>query len=48
MFHVYCIMGCIFIPSYWDMRFSGDVVEVGEGVTKVKVGDRVSGAPLIP
>ena len=28
--------------------FSGDVVEVGEGVTSVKVGDRVSGAPLVP
>ena len=27
---------------------AGDVVEVGEGVTKVKVGDRVSGAPLLP
>ena len=24
------------------------MVEVGEGVTKVKVGDRVSGAPLLP
>ena len=23
-------------------------MEVGEGVTKVKVGDRVSGAPLLP
>ena len=29
-------------------EFSGDVIEVGEGVTKLKVGDTVSGAPLLP
>ena len=28
-------------------EFSGDVVEIGEGVTGVKVGDRVSAAPLL-
>ena len=35
-------------PVVLGHEFSGDVVEVGEGVTKVKVGDRVSGAPLLP
>ena len=34
--------------DYTVHEFSGDVVEVGEGVTKVKVGDHVSGAPLKP
>ena len=43
-----CITAYIFIRSYWDMSFSGDVVEVGEGVTTIKVGDHVSGAPLVP
>ena len=40
--------GVHFYPIVLGHEFSGDVVEVGEGVTKVKVGDRVSGAPLIP
>ncbi len=35
-------------PIVLGHEFSGDVVEVGEGVENVKVGDRVSGAPLIP
>ena len=39
---------CHFFPNVLGHEFSGDVVEVGEGVTKVKVGDRVSGAPLLP
>ena len=38
--------GVHFYPIVLGHEFSGDVVEVGEGVTKVKVGDRVSGAPL--
>lgn len=37
-----------YYPNVLGHEFSGDVVEVGDGVTKVKVGDRVSGAPLKP
>ncbi|MCP1101906.1 L-iditol 2-dehydrogenase [Aequitasia blattaphilus] len=40
--------GVHFYPIVLGHEFSGDVVEVGEGVTKTKVGDRVSGAPLVP
>lgn len=40
--------GAHFYPVVLGHEFSGDVVEVGEGVTDVKVGDTVSGAPLIP
>ena len=40
--------GVHFYPIVLGHEFSGDVVEVGEGVTKVKVGERVSGAPLLP
>ena len=40
--------GVHFYPIVLGHEFSGVVVEVGEGVTKVKVGDRVSGAPLLP
>ena len=40
--------GVHFYPIVLGHEFSGDVVEVGEGVTKVKAGDRVSGAPLLP
>ena len=40
--------GVHFYPIVLGHEFSGDVVEIGEGVTKVKVGDRVSGAPLRP
>lgn len=40
--------GVHFYPIVLGHEFSGDVVEVGEGVTRVKVGDRVSGAPLLP
>ncbi|WP_124066164.1 galactitol-1-phosphate 5-dehydrogenase [Clostridium sp. E02] len=40
--------GVHFYPIVLGHEFSGDVVEIGEGVTDVKVGDRVSGAPLIP
>lgn len=35
-------------PIVLGHEFSGLVVEVGKGVTKIKVGDRVSGAPLVP
>lgn len=40
--------GVHFYPIVLGHEFSGDVVEVGEGVTKVRVGDHVSGAPLLP
>ncbi len=40
--------GAHFYPVVLGHEFSGDVVEVGEGVTKVKAGDTVSGAPLVP
>ncbi len=40
--------GAHFYPIVLGHEFSGDVVETGEGVTRVKVGDTVSGAPLIP
>ncbi|NCC44938.1 MAG: galactitol-1-phosphate 5-dehydrogenase, partial [Clostridia bacterium] len=40
--------GVHFYPIVLGHEFSGDVVEIGEGVEKVKVGDRVSGAPLLP
>ena len=40
--------GVHFYPIVLGHEFSGDVVEIGEGVTKVKVGERVSGAPLKP
>ena len=40
--------GVHFYPIVLGHEFAGDVVQVGEGVTKVKVGDRVSGAPLVP
>ena len=40
--------GVHFYPIVLGHEFSGDVVEVGEGVTKTKVGDRASAAPLLP
>ena len=40
--------GVHYYPIGLGHEFSGDVVEIGEGVTKVKAGDRVSGAPLVP
>lgn len=40
--------GAHFYPIVLGHEFSGDVVEVGEGVTNVKVGDTVTGAPLVP
>ena len=40
--------GAHYYPIVLGHEFSGDVVEVGEGVTSVNVGDTVSGAPLIP
>ncbi len=40
--------GVHFYPIVLGHEFSGEVVEIGEGVTKVKVGDRATGAPLLP
>ncbi len=40
--------GAHFYPVVLGHEFAGDVVEVGEGVTNVAVGDTVSGAPLVP
>lgn len=40
--------GVHFYPIVLGHEFSGEVVEIGSGVTTVKVGDRVSGAPLVP
>lgn len=37
-----------FYPIVLGHEFSGEVVEVGSEVRNVKVGDRVSGAPLLP
>ena len=40
--------GAHFYPVVLGHEFSGDVTEVGEGVTGIRVGDTVSGAPLVP
>lgn len=40
--------GAHFYPVVLGHEFAGDVVETGEGVDNVAVGDTVSGAPLIP
>ena len=36
------------LPAILGHEFSGDVVEIGKDVTGFKIGDRVTGAPLIP
>ena len=40
--------GVHFYPIVLGHEFSGEVAEVGSGVSRVRVGDRVSGAPLLP
>jgi len=40
--------GVHFYPIVLGHEFSGEIAEVGEGVTGLQTGDRVSGAPLIP
>ena len=40
--------GAHFYPVVLGHEFSGDVVEIGEGVSGIAVGDTVSGAPLVP
>lgn len=39
---------CHFFPNVLGHEFSGTVAELGEGVSKLKVGDRVAGVPLVP
>ncbi len=40
--------GAHFYPVVLGHEFAGDIVEIGEGVTGFEIGDRVSGAPLLP
>ncbi len=40
--------GAHFYPIVLGHEFSGDVAEIGKNVTKVKVGDTVTAAPLVP
>lgn len=40
--------GVHFYPIVLGHEFSGEVAETGDGVTTVKPGDRVTGAPLLP
>ena len=40
--------GAHFYPIVLGHEFAGDVVELGEGVESLKVGDTISGVPLIP
>lgn len=40
--------GAHFYPIVLGHEFSGDVVETGRNVKSIKVGDTVSGAPLLP
>lgn len=39
---------CHFYPNVLGHEFSGVVEELGEGVSCLKVGDRVAGVPLVP
>jgi L-iditol 2-dehydrogenase len=40
--------GAHYFPIVLGHEFSGEVVDVGKEVTSINIGDRVSGAPLIP
>ncbi|MDR1893053.1 MAG: galactitol-1-phosphate 5-dehydrogenase [Oscillospiraceae bacterium] len=40
--------GAHFYPVVLGHEFSGDIVEIGGDVTTLAVGDRISGAPLLP
>jgi L-iditol 2-dehydrogenase len=40
--------GAHFFPIVLGHEFSGEVCEIGENVTGFEIGDRVSGAPLVP
>jgi len=37
-----------YYPIVLGHEFSGEIVEIGDGVTGLSVGDRVTGAPLVP
>ncbi len=39
---------CHHYPNVLGHEFSGIVEEIGDGVTSLKVGDRVAGVPLVP
>lgn len=39
---------CRSYPMVLGHEFSGTIVQLGEGVTRYKIGDRVAGIPLIP
>jgi L-iditol 2-dehydrogenase len=40
--------GAHFFPIVLGHEFSGEIAEVGEGITSVSVGDKVAGVPLVP
>ena len=40
--------GAHFYPIVLGHEFAGDVVEIGKGVEDIKIGDTVSGVPLLP
>lgn len=40
--------GAHFFPIVLGHEFAGEVVEIGENVASLKVGDRVAGVPLVP
>lgn len=40
--------GAHYYPIVLGHEFSGEVVETGAGVSMLKIGDRVSGVPLVP
>ena len=40
--------GAHFYPVVLGHEFAGDIVEIGDGVTGFRIGDTVSGVPLVP
>lgn len=40
--------GAHFYPVVLGHEFAGDIVEIGDGVTDFRIGDTVSGVPLVP
>ena len=40
--------GAHFYPIVIGHEFSGEIVEIGEGVTDLSLGDKISGVPLVP